>query len=159
MRLPDDVRMSDRLTKLLNFLRYGSIKSLIFGWRMSSLTWGGVAATVGTACWGAGAGTAHWVGGVPGGGSPYGTVGVVWVSQSKGNIAPWIGMAFWTASVIHLRYDVEKLNVDPGAKSEATGFWPKNERPSSMMAHVIRAHTSLVYAFLIVKHSSWSRMR
>jgi hypothetical protein len=29
--LPDNVGMSDRLTKLLNFLRYGSIMLLIFG--------------------------------------------------------------------------------------------------------------------------------
>jgi hypothetical protein len=54
---------------------------------------------------------------------------------------------------------VEKVNIVPGAKSDATGFHPKNERPSSMIALVIRAHTSLVYAFRIVKHSSRSRMR
>jgi hypothetical protein len=54
---------------------------------------------------------------------------------------------------------VENVNIVPGAKSDATGFRPKNERPSSTITHVIRAHTSLVYAFRIVKHSSRSRMR
>jgi len=30
---------------------------------------------------------------------------------------------------------VEKINIIPGAKSKATGFRPKNERPSSTIAH------------------------
>jgi hypothetical protein len=46
---------------------------------------------------------------------------------------------------------VEKVNIIPGAKFKATGFRPKNKHPSSTIAHVIRAHTSLVYAFWIVK--------
>jgi hypothetical protein len=41
IRLPHAVRISDRPTKLLYLLRYGSIRSLIFGWRVSSLCWGG----------------------------------------------------------------------------------------------------------------------
>ena len=54
---------------------------------------------------------------------------------------------------------MENVKFVPGAKSDATGFRPKNERPSSTIAHVIRAHTSRVYALRIVKHSSRSRMR
>jgi hypothetical protein len=68
-------------------------------------------------------------------------------------------MAFWMASVMPSRYDVENWKFDPGAKSKVTGFQPKNERPSLMMAHVILAHTSFVYTFLIVKHYSQSRMQ
>jgi len=33
---------------------------------------------------------------------------------------------------------VEKLNIVPGAKSEATGFCPKNERPHNPCAYFPR---------------------
>ena len=108
---------------------------------------------------GAGAGVVHWAGGLPCGRPPYGTAIVGWdVIHSQGNIAHWIGIAFRTESVILLRCDVEnsKLNLD--AKSDATGFRPKNEHPSSMMAQLMRAQISFVYAFLIVMHSLQSRI-
>ena len=102
----------------------------------------------------------HWVGGGPGGGLPNcasatfsGTI------HSWGNITRWIGMALRTESVIPSRRQVEKTNVIPGAKSKATGVHPKNERPSSTIAHVICAHTSLVYALRIMEHSLQSRMQ
>jgi hypothetical protein len=65
-------------------------------------------------------------------------------------------MALWTESVIHSRCEVEKWNIAPGAKSNAMGFCPKNDNPSSTMARVFCAHTSLVYSFQMVKHSSQS---
>jgi hypothetical protein len=80
----NDVRMSDKLTKLLYFLSYGSIRSLIFGWRMSSFLCVGFMGAVGL---GAGAGVAHWVGGGPGDAPPYGTTVDVWDIHSQGNIA------------------------------------------------------------------------
>ncbi len=70
----------------------------------------------------------------------------------------WIGRALRTVSVIDSRSDTEKLTLAPGMKSDATGFCPKNERPLLMMAHVICAQISLVYASRIVKHSSWSKI-
>jgi hypothetical protein len=96
---------------------------------------------------GAGAGVAHWVGGRPGGAPPYGTTVDAWDIHLRGNIAHWIGMALRIESVIPSRCKVEKWNVDPGAKSNPTGFCPKNDHPLLIMAHVIRAHTSLVYVF------------
>ena len=104
-------------------------------------------------------GAGSHVGGGPRGGLPYCSGVFIGAIHSRGNIARWIGMALRTESVIPSRRQVEKLNIVPGAKSEATRFRPKNERPSSTIAHVIRAHISLVYAFRIVKHSSRSRMR
>jgi hypothetical protein len=68
-------------------------------------------------------------------------------------------MALRTESVIPSRCEVVNWNVDPGAKSDATGFGPKNDPPSSIIAHVIHAHTSLVYACRMVKQSSQSRRR
>ena len=53
---PNNVRMSNKLTKLLYFLRYRSIRSLIFGWRMSSFVCVGVLGAVGL---GARAGVAY----------------------------------------------------------------------------------------------------
>ncbi len=73
--------------------------------------------------------------------------------HSWGNIACWIRMALHTESVIPSRRQAEKTNITPSAKSEATGLRPKNERPSLMIVHVIHAHTSLVYALRIAKHS------
>jgi hypothetical protein len=43
---------------------------------------------------------------------------------------------------------VEKWNADLDAKSDVMGFRSKNYQPLSTIAHVIRAHTSLVYPFL-----------
>ncbi len=54
---------------------------------MSSLAWGGVATPVGTTGWSAGAGASStflWVDGVPEGGSPHSTAGVVWDSHLGG---------------------------------------------------------------------------
>ena len=55
------------------------------------------------------------------------------------------------------RYDVARGPRAPGAKSAATTVCPKNDRPSSKIAHVMRAQTSLVYASRMEKHSWRSR--
>ena len=152
MRFPDAVRISAMLTKLLYRLWYGSIRSLIFGWHMSSCPGRVVGGPV---IGGAKAGVSHWVGGGPGCALPncasaaFGGTIYLW-----GNIARWIGMGLRAESVIPSRRQAEKTNLVPGAKSDATGLHPKNKRPLSMIAHVICAHTSPVYALQIVKHSS-----
>ncbi len=68
------------------------------------------------------------------------------MSHCFGNVARWIGSAFLMASVIDSRHDTKNWNTVPGAKSDATGFCPKKERPSSMIAQVILAQISFVYA-------------
>jgi hypothetical protein len=73
---------------------------------MSSFGWVGFMGDVGA---GAGAGVVHWAGGSPCGGPLYGTANVGWdVTHSRGNIAHWIGIAFFTKSVMLLRCDVKK---------------------------------------------------
>ncbi len=141
-RLPQAVRISERQTNLLYLVRYGSISSFIFGWRTSSLCCSGFVGVVAT---GSAAGGVHWVGGLPCGMPPRGVPLATWgVIHSRGNIALWIGIAFWTESIMLSRCDVENWKLVPDAKSDATGLRPKNECPSSMMAHVMRAQTSLV---------------
>jgi hypothetical protein len=121
---PGDIKISNKPTKLLYRLRYGSIRSLIFGRRVSSFVCVDVVGAVGG---GAGAGVAHWVGGGPVGGPPNGNPDVAWDIHSRGNIARWIGIALRTESVIPSRCKVKKWNVDPGVKSNTTGFCPKNK--------------------------------
>jgi hypothetical protein len=87
------------------------------------------------------------------GGGPVGCLGIgkppsacpvgvgVGVIHSLGKVACWIGRALRTASVIDSRSETEKSTLAPGMKLDATGLCPKNERPSSMIAHVI--HTQI----------------
>ncbi len=82
----------------------------------------------------------------------------VGVIHSLGKVARWIGRALRTASAIDSRSETEKLTLASGMKLDATGLRPKNERPSSMIAHVICAQFFLAYASRIVKHSSRSKI-
>ena len=104
------------------------------------------------------------------GGGPVGCLGIgipppacpigvgVGVIHSLGKVACWIKRALRTASVIDSRIETEKLTLAPGMKSDATGLCPKNERPLSIIAHVICAQISLVYASRIIKHSLRSKI-
>jgi hypothetical protein len=68
-------------------------------------------------------------------------------------------IAFRTESVIASRYKVARGACAPGAKSATTTVCPKKDRPSSKIAQVMRAQTSLVYASQMEKHSWRSRTR
>jgi hypothetical protein len=73
--------------------------------------------------------------GIPPPACPIGVgVGVI---HSLGKVARWIWRVLRTASVIDSRSETEKSTLSPGMKSDATGLRPKNERPLSMIAHVI----------------------
>ncbi len=119
---------------------------------------GGLGAIVGDGlgkCIGGGPVGCLWIGKPP----PACPVGVgVGVIHSLGKVAHWIGRALRTASVFDSRSETEKLTPAPGMKLDTTGLRPKNERPLSMIAHVICAQISLAYASWIVKHSSGSKI-
>jgi hypothetical protein len=115
----------------------------ILGWRVSSFL-----ACPGVGGLGTVVGAGHPVGGGTWGasvrGAPYVTSRATWDNHSHMNVARLMSRGLQMASMMPLKKDVKKQYCAPSAKSNATGFRPKNKRPSSIIAQVVCVHTSFV---------------